>query len=51
VTLRLRLPGWSGPACFRVASEPFTRDARFRMIHYFPDDLPTMELCTNWRDG
>ena len=28
---------------FRLASEPFTRDARFRVIYYFPDNLPTMQ--------
>ena len=33
----------AGVLSFRLASEPFTRDARFRIIYYFPDDLRTMQ--------
>lgn len=48
VPLRLALPG-GAIASFRLASEPFTRDARFRIVYYFPDDVPTMRLCTGGR--
>ena len=27
---------------FRLSSEPFVDDARFRIVYYFPDDVPTM---------
>lgn len=47
IPVRLALPG-HGPVSFRIASEPFTRDARFRIIHYFPDDLETMRRCLSW---
>src|SRR2546430_11372992 len=32
---------------FRSA-EHFTRDARFRLVYYFPADLPTMRQCATW---
>jgi hypothetical protein len=33
---------------FRLASEPFRRDARFRGIYYFPDNPETMQHCAAW---
>jgi hypothetical protein len=44
VPIRLNTPD-AGPLQFRLASERFVRDARFRMIFYFPGDLPTMRWC------
>lgn len=44
VPLRLRVPG-VGTLEFRLASEPFTRDSRFRTIYYFPADPATMRWC------
>lgn len=45
VPLRLAPPG-GGTLQFRLASEPFTRDARFRVVYYFPDDAHTMWYCS-----
>ena len=47
VPVRLAVPGGD---ClqFRLSSEPFTRDARFRMIYYFPADPATMHQCAAW---
>ncbi|RIK44884.1 MAG: hypothetical protein DCC58_07685 [Chloroflexi bacterium] len=47
VPVHLRAPG-GGLLAFRLASERFVRDARFRMIYYFPADLPTMQWCATW---
>ena len=47
VPLRLNVPG-AGTLQFRLASEPFVRDGRFRMVYYVPGDLPTMQWCTGW---
>ncbi|HEX5166322.1 MAG TPA: helix-turn-helix domain-containing protein [Thermomicrobiales bacterium] len=47
VPLRLSVPG-SGTLEFRLASEPFVRDARFRMVFYVPGDLVTMQWCAEW---
>jgi len=33
---------------FRLSSEPFLRDARFRIISYFPADPATMAHCAAW---
>jgi hypothetical protein len=33
---------------FRLSAERFTRDARFRIIYFFPADVPTMQQCTAW---
>uniref|UniRef100_A0A831X7W3 XRE family transcriptional regulator n=1 Tax=Thermorudis peleae TaxID=1382356 RepID=A0A831X7W3_9BACT len=42
IPLRLTAGG-AGVLSFRLASEPFTRDTRFRVIYFFPDDLQTMK--------
>lgn len=44
VPLRLVVPG-AGTLAFRLASERFTRDARFRLIYYLPADPETMRWC------
>ncbi len=44
VPLRLAVPG-AGSLEFRLASERFTRDARFRLIYYLPADPETMRWC------
>lgn len=49
VPVRLAVPG-VGLLLFRLASEPFVRDARFRMIDYFPADPATMRQCAAWAD-
>jgi transcriptional regulator with XRE-family HTH domain len=41
VPLRLRVAG-AGLLQFRLSAETFTRDARFRLVYYFPADPPTM---------
>jgi transcriptional regulator with XRE-family HTH domain len=33
---------------FRLSAERFTRDTRFRIIYFFPADIPTMQQCTRW---
>ena len=43
--LRLRVAG-DEVVSFRLASEPFIDDDRFRVIYYFPDDLETMSIFT-----
>ena len=47
VPLRLNVPG-AGTLQFRLSSEPFTRDARFRIVFYVPGDLATMQWCAGW---
>jgi hypothetical protein len=47
VPVRLNVPG-AGTLQFRLASEPFVRDARFRMVYYVPGDLATMQWCAGW---
>jgi transcriptional regulator with XRE-family HTH domain len=47
VPLRLNVPG-SGTLEFRLASEPFVRDVRFRMVFYVPGDFVTMQWCAGW---
>jgi transcriptional regulator with XRE-family HTH domain len=44
VPLRLKMPG-AEMLEFRLSSEPFTRDSRFRTIYYFPADPSTMRWC------
>lgn len=36
---------------FRLSAEPFTRDPRFRLIHFFPADTATMRQCAAWVDA
>lgn len=45
--VRLAVPG-AGLLAFRLSSEHFTRDARFRLIYYFPSDVDTMRQCAAW---
>ena len=41
----LRLQSTDGKSLsFRLSSEPFIDDARFRVVYYFPDDLETMRV-------
>jgi transcriptional regulator with XRE-family HTH domain len=35
---------------FRLAAEPFTHDARFRSIYYFPADERSMRQCIAWAE-
>ncbi|GEM_PF-615190 len=42
--MRLAVPG-AGILEFRLASERFTRDARFRLIYYLPASPETMRWC------
>jgi transcriptional regulator with XRE-family HTH domain len=47
VSVRLMTPG-VGPLQFRLSSEHFVRDARFRLVYYFPADPATMYQCAAW---
>jgi transcriptional regulator with XRE-family HTH domain len=47
VPLRLAVPG-VGRLQFRLVSEPFVRDTRFRLIYYVPADPATMRQCAAW---
>ena len=47
VPVRLAVPG-VGELQFRLSSEPFAQDARFRIIYYFPADPVTMQQCAAW---
>lgn len=47
VPVRLAVPG-AGVLQFRLASEPFARDARFRLVYYFPADPATLRRCAEW---
>lgn len=33
---------------FRLTTEPFTQDVRFRILYYVPADPDTMRLCAAW---
>jgi hypothetical protein len=48
VPVRLILPR-IGEVRFRLSSESFTRDMRFRLVYYFPADPATMRQCTDWK--
>jgi transcriptional regulator with XRE-family HTH domain len=52
VPVRLLVPG-AGILQFRLTSEPFARDRRFRLIYYLPADPATMQQCAAWaaQDG
>ena len=50
VPVRLIVPG-AGRLAFRLSAEPFTRDARFRLVYYFPADPATIEQCVRWAGG
>ena len=45
--VRLAVPG-VGLLQFRLVSEPFVRDARFRLIYFVPADPTTMRRCASW---
>jgi transcriptional regulator with XRE-family HTH domain len=45
--IRLNVPG-AGLLQFRLSSERFVRDARFRMVYLFPADPATMNACASW---
>lgn len=45
--VRLDHPG-AGPLQFRLSSERFVRDARFRVVYLFPADPATMTACATW---
>jgi transcriptional regulator with XRE-family HTH domain len=47
VPLQLRLPN-VGTLQFRISAEPFTRDARFRVVYLLPADPTTMRQCARW---
>jgi transcriptional regulator with XRE-family HTH domain len=50
VPVRLIRPS-TGLLQFRLASEHFVRDARFRLVYYFPADPATMQQCASWATG
>ena len=45
VPMRLAVPT-AGVLQFRLSAETFTRDARFRIVYYFPADPPTMAYAS-----
>jgi transcriptional regulator with XRE-family HTH domain len=47
VPVRLAVPG-AGMLQFRLSSETFAPDARFRLVYYFPADPATMRRCAEW---
>ena len=49
VPLRLTVPR-VGVLQFRLAAETFTRDARFRIVYYFPADPATIRQCAAWNE-
>lgn len=49
IPLALNLPG-VGPLHFRLTSEPFVQDRRFRIIYYIPADAATIQQCAIWSE-
>ena len=47
IPLLIDLPD-TGLLRFRLTSEPFAQDRRFRIIYYIPADPPTMQQCAAW---
>ena len=47
IPIRLILPD-TKPLEFRLSSEHFVQDARFRLVYYFPTDPVTMVQCSTW---
>jgi hypothetical protein len=47
VPVRLNHPQ-AGTLLFRLSSESFTRDARFRLVYFFPANPVTMQQCAAW---
>lgn len=50
IPLKLQHPRL-GPLSFRLSSEPFIRDARFRFVHFFPADARTMKHGTDFSES
>jgi hypothetical protein len=50
VPVRLTTPD-AGLLQFRLSSEHFVRDARFRLVYYFPAAPATMHQCATWAAG
>lgn len=48
--LEIALPGTS-LLRFRLISEPFIQDHRFRVIYYLPADQHTIRRCSDWRSA
>lgn len=51
VPVRLRVPGVGEPLQFRLSAEHLVDDIRFRLIYFFPADLPTMQWCAAGATG
>lgn len=49
VPVRLEVPK-AGLLRFRLSTEHFTRDARFRIVYYLAADARTMQQCAVWAD-
>jgi transcriptional regulator with XRE-family HTH domain len=47
VPVRLNVPN-AGILEFRLASEHFTEDARFRLVYFLPADPAAMRQCADW---
>lgn len=47
---QLKLKTARGLAQFRLISETFAPDPRFRVIYYVPSDSATNRLCLNWQN-
>jgi transcriptional regulator with XRE-family HTH domain len=47
IPYRLAEPA-GGALLFRVSSEPFTHDARFRIVYFLPADTATIRACLRW---
>lgn len=47
VPVRLNVPG-ADLLEFRLTSEHFTEDPRFRIVYYFPADVAAMRRCAAW---
>ena len=47
VPVRLNVPA-VGEMQYRLSAEHLVRDARFRLIYFFPSDLRTMQQCADW---
>ena len=47
VPVRLNVPE-VGEMQFRLSAEHLVRDSRFRLIYFFPSDLPSMQQCAYW---
>ncbi|MCC7367098.1 MAG: hypothetical protein IT306_01675 [Chloroflexi bacterium] len=48
--VKLDVPA-AGRLLFRLVSEPFVRDTRFRLIYFVPADAPTLRQCAAWASG